>query len=1081
MTRLVAFAATALTATLLALAAAEPASATLPKPDPNAPATVLVNEVANGDAASASDVFFELRNWGEEAVDLTGWELYRCSEMGLRRNTGSTEGDLTGRVLRPGQVLTISRIGMPGDVHITSSLPNGGFGLYLENPQGEPVDMVGIYPNEPWPTRSECTPPGGNLPNTLDEAAGESWQRVAATGDPARDWVAAPATRGAQNVTAAPARAASAVVISEVAAAGPGGSDDDLLELRNDGAASADLSGWQVFRCTAEGRLRPGQLQLTIPSGTRLAPGESWTASAAAGADARWATSLADREFGVLVRDAAGALVDRMAVSAYGDSACQSPKLPAVLDAVADESYQRTASGWLVAARTPGRANATRDTSVFAETLDYPAQPGVAISELATDPSPEGMPAGTVQRNYVELGNYGDTAVEVGGWTAWRCMADGARAVTPQFTIPEGTVLKPGATFLAARTGTAAAADADLDYPVSLSLLGTGIWLADADGRRVDSVGVYAQNEMDADNVTASPCTKGAALTTYRPDRLKSETFQRSRFTGSDADDFVTRPATPGIIDRVAWVDPTARLPMTSDAPVATPAPAPAAPSGARLAVLAAWGGTSAAPLSALRGSEEWALDPANPGEIDDDGYLFPYQRLELDATGLPAGARVSWAGSTTGRAEVQLSAWDGTSWRLLDAASGPELVLTGAITASELRGARLTLLVQAGPRTEKPFTRADDGAFENPADYDLALSHITDTQYLTESYPEVYAQGVSWIAANADARKIAFATHTGDIIQNHVDPAQNEERARVEFERASRIQGILDDAGVANSVLPGNHDNIRGADATLFNEYFGPDRYAGTPWYGGSLAPDDNSANYSTFERAGAKFLMLSLPYAYAEREIAWAEQVVTSHPDYNVVLSTHEHVTPKTEEVGALRSSGSRWVSRADELWNRVIAPNRNVVLMLSGHFHGIGQIVTRNAGGIEGHTVVELLADYQEFRTETGERATGFQRLLQLDLASGGVAVDSYSPRLDADTAARYDYPQFVPDTGDAMLGSNQRPWRIVADGLERRYTPADEQFAVTVQFQYAKSVATDAVTASAPARTSLRELMLRRPGL
>ena len=77
--------------------------------------------------------------------------------------------------------------------------------------------------------------------------------------------------------------------------------------------------------------------------------------------------------------------------------------------------------------------------------------------------------------------------------------------------------------------------------------------------------------------------------------------------------------------------------------------------------------------------------------------------------------------------------------------------------------------------------------------------------------------------------------------------------------------------------------------------------------------------------------------------------------------------------------------------------------MVLVLSGHFHGLGQLTTENAGGIEGHTVVELLADYQEFRTHTGERATGFQRLLQLDLASGGVAVDTFSVRLDAATSA------------------------------------------------------------------------------
>ncbi len=208
--------------------------------------------------------------------------------------------------------------------------------------------------------------------------------------------------------------------------------------------------------------------------------------------------------------------------------------------------------------------------------------------------------------------------------------------------------------------------------------------------------------------------------------------------------------------------------------------------------------------------------------------------------------------------------------------------------------------------------------------------------------------------------------------------------------------------------MLPGNHDNKRGVSNDLFNEYFGPERYEGTPWYGGSIAPGDNSANFSTFERDGAKFLMLSLPYAYGEAEMVWAEGIVTSHPDFNVIISTHEHVMPKTLEESAHRSSNSRWVSHGAELWERVIAPNPNVVIVLSGHFHGLGQLVTENAGGIEGHTVVELLADYQEFRTHTGERATGFFRMLQFDLDQGAIAVDTRSMRLDAAVFSRLRLP-------------------------------------------------------------------------
>lgn len=1056
------------------LVAAEPAAAALPKPVPGATTTILLNELTNGASRSDSDVFFELRNWGDEAVDLTGWEVYPCNYKALRAKVGLALGDLTGVVLEPGEIFTVSRVGMPGDDHITSTFDLTGFGLFLEDADDVPVDIVGVYPDEPWPTRGECTPAGGNLPNALDFAQDESWQRVSATGDPTVDWIVAPSTISAPNATRAPAPADTDVVLSELAGAGPAGGDDDFVELRNDGSERADIGGWQVFRCTATGRLRPSTLQLTVPAGTTLAPGQTWVAGSAGfsgRADATWATGLADLEYGILVRTGDGELVDRAAVAVHQDSACQGDsKLVSALDRARGESYQLTASGeFVIAPRTPGARNAAAQDALVDETFTY-GDRGVAISELANDPGPEGMPAGTVQRNYVELGNYGDEPVDISGWTAWRCIADGPRAWKPQFEVPRGTVLEPGETFLAAREGTELAGDADATYVTTLSLRGTGIWLTDADGLRRDSVGVYAANLLDAINVTGSPCTKGAALTTYQPDRLLEQTFQRSRFTGVDADDFVVGTATPGEIDEVAWADPTARVSIAPDyaPPTGTASRAPAAPTGDAVTVLEAWGGTTElGPLTTLAGERERRLDPAAPGPIEDDRYAYPYQRLVLDASALQPGSTVTWTGNGRGRTEVQLSVWTGSEWRLMDAGTGDRLVLRGQVEADDIRDRTVTLLVQNGPRTEATLASGPDGALENPADYDLAITHITDTQYLTESYPGVYATMASWIAANKAGRKIAFAAHTGDIIQNFVEPEQTPDRALREFERASAIQSILDDAGVRNSVLPGNHDNLRGADGSLFNAYFGPQRYADEEWYGGSLAPGDNSASFSTFEQGGARFLMLSLPYAFDDREITWAQEVVAAYPDHNVILSTHEHVTPDTLEGPASRSTSSRWVSRGQELWERLIAPNRNVVLVLSGHFHGVGQIRTENAGGIPGHTVTELVADYQEFRTPTGERATGFQRMLQIDLAAGTIAVDTFSVRLDASEPRNYDYRQFVADNGSPLTPSNVRPWRIVESGLQGRYDVADDEFTARARFQYAKSVETTGVVAQAPA--------------
>jgi len=1050
--------------TILGGVGAHSASATPPDPVPSS-ATVLINEISNGGSRSDSDTFFELRNWGDKTVDLTGWSVYRCSAQGLRSNIGRTEGDLTGVILKPGGLFVVSKVGMAGDDHISQPLPAAGVGLYLENAIGELVDGIGVYPNEPWPTQSECSA-NENLPNVLAFAFDESWQRFRTTGDPSTDFSVAPATLGEQNVRKPGSSVNSSVRIAEFAPSGPAGPDDEFVELHNAGADPVDISGWSLYRCTATGALRKNGLEATVPEGVRLASGERWTFAAegfAGSADLRYSVGLADVSAGVQVRSRTGALVDRFAVSSYNDSACQGrEKYGARADWVSAESYQRTDTGFIIAPRTPGTAERTREWSIATHPFAY-GERGVALSEVATDPAPADLPIGIEQRNYVELGNYGDSSVDIGGWSIRRCEASGIRSREVQVTVPEGTRLAAGATWLAAKQGTPIVGAADATYRFALNMLGAGVWLADEKGRRVDSIGIYAANEMDAANVTWSPCTKGTSLTTYQPDRYLGETFQRSRFTGVDVDDFVTREATPGAIDEILWREPTARV--TTDVPVYAEAvdAAPKSAAGSRARVLQSWSGVSDGALTTARGGGE--IRGTRVAAVDEH-WGRPYQRFVLDGRDLHAGSTVTWTGSSTGRNEVQLSVWTGSAWRQLAAGSGGVLHLAGQLRSADIRNGRVTLLAQDGPRTVDTLAPVRNGEFENPANYDLAISHITDTQYLAESYPEVYAGVISWIADNAETRKISFATHTGDLVQNWVDPAQSEDRARLEFGRASAVQGILDDAGVPNSVLPGNHDNKRGVSNELFNEYFGPERYAETPWYGGSIAPDDNSANFSTFTSAGAKFLMLSLPYAYGEREISWAESVVESHPDHNVVVSTHEHVTPKTEIESARRSANSRWVSRAQQLWDRVIAPRRNVVIVLSGHFHGLGQIRTENAGGIEGHNVVELLADYQEFRTHTGERATGFQRLLQLDLASSTVAVDTFSMRLDTAASFEYDYPQFTPDTGLSDSRSNARPWRIVESGLQNRYTAEDDEFTAQVGFQYAKRVATSVITFEPP---------------
>src|SRR5690606_14661805 len=121
----------------------------------------------------------------------------------------------------------------------------------------------------------------------------------------------------------------------------------------------------------------------------------------------------------------------------------------------------------------------------------------------------------------------------------------------------------------------------------------------------------------------------------------------------------------------------------------------------------------------------------------------------------------------------------------------------------------------------------------------------------------------------------IAYVAHTGDVIENWNTNDTDREVAVQEYEFASQTQEILEETGVVHSVLPGNHDNRGGNDVTtdsLFNQYFGPERYealaeqdswkaAGAeyhPWKEG-----DNENSYTLFSAAGRDFITVSLGYS--------------------------------------------------------------------------------------------------------------------------------------------------------------------------------------------------------------------------
>ena len=479
----------------------------------------------------------------------------------------------------------------------------------------------------------------------------------------------------------------------------------------------------------------------------------------------------------------------------------------------------------------------------------------------------------------------------------------------------------------------------------------------------------------------------------------------------------------------------------------------------------------------------------------------LPFQRFDVEVGEFVSGQQVVWKGSVDPARSVTLLVWNATAARWIElgtargAAEG-DTVLNGVIRAPQVDGGKVHLMVlgtdpfadDLAPRDESAQQTKD--SFEKPEDYDFSLAHFTDTQYLAEGaaggtyddwdgvaepsdvmheeeraiWAKAYNSTTEWIAEQAGPRKIAYAGHTGDVIENdYYDPLATDvnggllypgldEQVTKEFEFTSNAQKTLDDSGLVNQVIAGNHDNQLGQETgptSRFNKYYGPNRYydLAANWPGGSSyhawdettsatgevveRGQDNQNNYVLFSAGGLDFVAVGLSYGVTQEEADWASEIFSRFPDRNGILLTHAYIAPSSAPDGR----GANFSGDGSRLYDAVVKANPNVFLILAGHEHGVGTNLKTKVGATVQHNVVELLADYQFYKISAAELwpdkvdaknnidlngdgvvdhkgtdllqfGASWLRLLQFDVDRGEVSIDTYSPMFDNFGATEYD---------------------------------------------------------------------------
>lgn len=380
--------------------------------------------------------------------------------------------------------------------------------------------------------------------------------------------------------------------------------------------------------------------------------------------------------------------------------------------------------------------------------------------------------------------------------------------------------------------------------------------------------------------------------------------------------------------------------------------------------------------------SDEYSKISAVDGQylINDAVEQFPYQRYEIKLDeSVKASDRVDieWKGNSLPGRKVSLYAWSpaGQKWIQLDhlIAGTEDFVLKSTVTVGEYANAKsIAVMVQdeiASVAKTAPTVTQDT--------YDFSFVWMSDTQYYSQSYPEIYQKNVKWIADNKDNLNLKYVIHTGDVVDKSYQEYQ--------WEEADRDMKVLEDAGIPYGVLAGNHDvGHQTGDYTKFWQYFGEWRFKDMPTFGGSY--DNNRGHYDLVSANGNDFIIVYMGWGLAEEEIEWMNEIVARYPERKAILCLHEYLLVSNNRAPI-----------ADMIFEKVVKPNKNVIGALSGHYHDAELKVDElddNGDGIADRSVYQMLADYQG--AEMG--GLGYIRLLQFDVANNKLRVKTYSPYLD-----------------------------------------------------------------------------------
>ena len=281
---------------------------------------------------------------------------------------------------------------------------------------------------------------------------------------------------------------------------------------------------------------------------------------------------------------------------------------------------------------------------------------------------------------------------------------------------------------------------------------------------------------------------------------------------------------------------------------------------------------------------------------------------------------------------------------------------------------------------------------------YSYSLALVGDTQTVANQNPELLKNIYQWILDNQTSKNIQYVIGLGDITEYGVDVGhKNYEEARANAQWTAAKEAIsLMDGKIPYSLIRGDgHDGIE-----LFNQYFA-NHEGYTSNITGYYEEGRIDNVYHTFKAGSVDYLLLCLDHGTKDDVLVWANEVIASHPNHRVIVTTHQYL----ESNGTLSERGETGNATAydpnnnaaDDLWNKLLSKHPNIAMIICGHSDSDDVVVTKQIGN-HGNEVTQVLVNPQSMDAEYAQGSKGMVAMLYFSEDGNEVQVQYYSTLKD-----------------------------------------------------------------------------------